>query len=257
MTSKTQADCASHLAGRRFLEILAGSDSVEHDERATDTSTLLDHLDHFSTPTLAHLWTLLFSSSSDFPSTSTSLIIIDSISTVFTLAFPRTEDAPQNTRPTQPTTPYKKRNEAAQAQQWVSSRRWAVIGDFVAKLAKLAALRDVAIILLNQTVSRVRPETGAMLLPAVSSNAWDAGVMNRVLLYRDWITEGLVVDDSIGGENIQGGVRFAAVLKAACLRGGSQSGNLSRVVPFVVGRVSCLCLSHPLYRLHLQKTRKT
>ncbi|KAI9884238.1 MAG: hypothetical protein M1823_003987 [Watsoniomyces obsoletus] len=248
-------DCATHLPGRRFLDIL----SPDLTTPIETTDTLLSHLDHFSAPNLSHLWTLLFSSSSsggsEFPSPSTGLIIIDSISILFTLAFPRIEDSSQHHqhrqhanstegggrgqgRGGQPsTTPYRKKNEAT-TQQWVSSRRWAVIGDFIARLTKLSTLKNIAVVLINQTVSRVRADTGAMLLPAVSSNAWDAGVMNRVVLYRDW-TNGLFLvgdeDNPIGDDDARG-VRFAAVLKAACLRSGSQSGRLPKMIPFVMER---------------------
>ena len=77
----------------------------------------------------------------------------------------------------------KSRNDAI---HWASGRRWAVISDLVAGLAKLAALRNLAVLVINQTVARVRPDTGAILLPAISSNTWDNGIQNRILLYRDW-----------------------------------------------------------------------
>ena len=178
---------------------------LEHGPSSSSTSAT-DHLlrafDHFSTSTLPGLWTLLFSSPafSNFPPSNTSLIVIDSVSTVFSLAFPRTTPTDESSSPSSsshqqrqqhssssrifsPPRSVKIRNDAI---HWASGRRWAVISDFVAGLAKLAALRNVAVLVINQTVARVRPDTGAMLLPAISYNTWESGIQNRILLYRDW-----------------------------------------------------------------------
>ena len=53
--------------------------------------------------------------------------------------------------------------------QWAASRRFTIMGDFLSKLTKLAALRNLAVVLLSQAGIRVKPEYGAMLRPVIPS----------------------------------------------------------------------------------------
>jgi hypothetical protein len=57
------------------------------------SSDLIEKLTHFSTPTLAHLLALIINQSPSHPDPKTSLIIIDSFSTLISSAFPRTIDS--------------------------------------------------------------------------------------------------------------------------------------------------------------------
>ena len=101
----------------------------------------------------------------------------------------------------------------------------------ISKLGILAVLKNVAILIINQTVARVKAETGAVLLPAISSTGWDAGVNYRILMFRDWIPPSQVEE----ANKISKDVRFASVLKA----GGAVNNNVSNPVPFIVEHVSC------------------
>lgn len=92
----------------------------------------------------------------------------------------------------------------------------------VASMQKLAGLHNLAVVLLNQTATRMQPGLSASLVPAVSSTAWDAGIAARIVLFRDWGWDG------------QHEVRFARVLKAD----GVAVGDNADPVPFVVEPVS-------------------
>ena len=69
------------MAGPRLKDIVGEDDALER-------------LSYYSTPTLPHLLALLHHPQPGFPPTGTSLLVIESISTVFSIAFPKgTEDA--------------------------------------------------------------------------------------------------------------------------------------------------------------------
>lgn len=109
-------------------------------------------------------------------------------------------------------------------QHWASTRKWTVIQYVISSLQKLAALRNIGIVILNQTVTKMNPGSRAVLISAISSPAWDTGVSTRAVLFRDWGWEGKQV-------------RYAGVLKAQGIVIPGRRG-LGKVVPFVIGDVS-------------------
>lgn len=183
---------------------------------------LLDKFHHFTCPTLPHLLALLTHPSPSFPPQNTSLIIVDSISALFAAAFPRAVDSFDSNQSSV------RKNDTV---QWAASRRWSITGDLISKIGKLAATRHLTVLLTTQTTTRIRAETGAILHPSISGTAWDGGISNRVVLYRDWIT----FQDGDGSSQPKqvAGARFAGVVKAS---GISYSG-LGKVVPFSIGKV--------------------
>ena len=106
------------------------------------------------------------------------------------------------------------------------------MGDLISKLGKLAATKHLTVLLTSQTTTRVRADTGAVLHPSISGNAWDGGISSRIVLYRDWPTL-QDVDVSSQKKRVHGS-RFAGVVKAS---GISYSG-LGKVVPFTIETVT-------------------
>ena len=217
------------MVGSRFKDILSGLEMPE--EEATSHSASIDsylqNFHHFTTPTLPHLLALLTHPSSSFPPAETTLIVVDSISTLFALAFPKTAGDSAVGQPNPPA----KRSDAT---QWASSRRWAVMGDLVSQIGRLAATKNIAVLLTNQTITRIRAETGAVLHPALSGSAWDTGISTRIVIFRDWMFQTSEAASS-QGEYVPG-VRFAGGLKA---KGISHEG-VGKVATFVIGNVSPL-----------------
>lgn len=166
----------------------------------------LENFHHFTTPTLAHLLALLTHQTTTFPPPGTSLIVVDSVSTLFALAFPKTTETTDHQQ-----TPVKKSDAA----QWASGRRWAAMGDFVSKIGRLAATKNIAILLTSQTTTRIRSETRAVLHPAISGTAWDTGIGTRIVLFRDWMFQRADAQSSQGEFML--GVRFAGVVKAKAI----------------------------------------
>jgi hypothetical protein len=85
----------------------------------------------------------------------------------------------------------------------------------MAALAKFAALHNVALLVMTQTATRIRPQDRALLVPALSGPEWDNGVSTRLFLFRDWHS------------------RFAALTKAhgKALAG---DGDVGTLVPFAI-----------------------
>ncbi|KAL8902599.1 MAG: hypothetical protein Q9207_004545, partial [Kuettlingeria erythrocarpa] len=161
---------------------------------------------------------LLVHSTSSFPPRGTSLLVIDSISTPFNHAFAQTKG--QDDRISG------KKTDLA---QWAAGRRWAVMGDLISAISKLAATRNMAVIITSQTTTKLKLETAAALQPAMVGTAWDNGINCRILLFRDWqaITD---AEPSQAKGDITSDLRFAAVTK---VEGGSVDAS-GQSIPFVI-----------------------
>jgi uncharacterized protein YejL (UPF0352 family) len=68
-----------------------------------------------------------------------------------------------------------------------SARRLQVLQHIISALQKLAATRDLAILVLTQCATKVQAERGASLVPAINATVWDQGIPTRLVLYRDWV----------------------------------------------------------------------
>ena len=192
------------------------------------TDELLANFDHYTAPTLPHLAALLFHPVPSFPPPGTSLIVIESMSSLFAVAFPKATDDQPNIPTEMRSAPYK-----ADAKQWASSRRFAIMSDFAAMMGRLAAVHNLAILVTNQTTTRVKAETGALLVPALSSTAWDGAMASQIALFRDFTLSGS--NGSLHSRDNLAKTRFARVVRAGGLtQAGSSSGN---VVSFFVEAV--------------------
>ena len=184
------------------------------------TSGHLNDFQHFTVPTLPHLLALLVDPIASFPRKETSLIVVDTLSTLVGTAFPRLVER----HDVQPVS--LKKSEAI---QWAMSRKWSVVADLVSRLGKLAATKNVAVVVINQTNSRIRSEAGVILHSALSGKAWDSGISTRIVLFRDWI---LQTEDS-NQEKRFTGARLAGVIKG----GRMAVGTLEKAVPFMIKKV--------------------
>ena len=218
-------DSSSEIVGSRLKDILYGTFNAEKNGKSNTASVeeYLERFHHFTTPSLPYLLALLTHETSGFPPEDTSLIVVDSISTLFALAFPRTAEnvSSQQTSVKQ-----------GDAVHWASGRRWAVMGDLISKISRLAATKNIAVLLTSQMTTRIRSETGAVLYPSISGTAWDTGISARIVIFRDWMFRESE-DTSSQGECIPG-VRCAGLLKAK----GMAYEGVGKVVTFVIENVS-------------------
>ena len=222
-----EVDTAHTIPGSRLAEVVS-SYRLPHDQDVPSSppitrtlSDLLEDFHHFITPTLPHLIALLNSPSVSFPPQATNIIVIDSISAVLVNAFPTAVDAYD---------PRQAQGKRSETIQWAASRRWSVYGDLISRLGKLAAVQNLAIILISQTTTKVRADTGAVLYPSISIKAWDGGVHNRIVLFRDWLPN---IETSVTQDLHHQGVRIAALIKA----GSTSCDALGKIVSFTVEKV--------------------
>ena len=181
---------------------------------------LLAAFHHFTMPSLPHLISLVSSLGAAFPPPKTSLFVVDSVSSLLATAFPRVVEA-YNSRKI----PAKK----SDAVHWAASRKWSVMADLMVRLSKLAALHNIAVLLISQTATKIRVETGAVLYPAITLKAWDGGITSRIVLFRNWLH---IIGDVDQAQHRQA-VRFAAVIKV----GGVSCDGLGVAVSFTIGKV--------------------
>lgn len=183
---------------------------------------------HYTTPTLAYLLALFARPTAFFPPPGTSLVVLDSISTLFDNTYARNADDRSS-------------NGKSDAARWAAGRKYAVLSELISKLGKMAAINNVAMLVTSQTVTRVRSGAGALLLPAISGTEWDSGIATRLVLFRDWPP----VQGKPSKAEQEGlrRIRFVGVVKAGGV-GSSGDGQVGTVVPFTIESVSVLPSPH-------------
>ena len=223
------ADTAHELSGSRLADVLHSFQPSENTELHSSPPLIRSAIElsesfhHFWTPTLPHLIALLCHPSPNFPPHSTSLIVVNTISTLLGVATPRASkgnDAQQ--------TPGKK-NDAV---QWAANRRWSAIGEFATKLGRLAALKDLAVVVSSQTTTKVKMEQGAVLRPSIMSRAWLEAINTRIVVFRDFLPPGHESQCQGTGS----GVRFAGLVKIGTVT----YDRLEKAVPFKIAKVKAL-----------------
>lgn len=185
------------------------------------------HFHHYTTPTLAHLLAMFIHPQPSFPPLNTSLIVIDSLSTLFDNSYPRN---PEDRGP-------KNKNDAA---RWTAGRKFAVMNDLLSKLGKTAALHNIAILVTCQTITRIRTGSRALLLPAMTGIEWENGFSTRLVLFRDWLpAQG---KGTCGDVDRLRHARFVGVVKANGVTLADE-GGVGTVIPFTI-ETSGLCDLH-------------
>lgn len=207
------------------LKNAISSKATEHASQSND----LSGFHHFSTPSLPFLLAILCQSAANFPPPQCSLLVIDSLSNVYNAAFSKAADGSAKVSD---------KKQADEARQWASKRRWAILEEISQRLQKLAAVNDIAILIINQAATRLRLGIGVLLQSALSSQAFENCVKNRVVTYRDWFDE-VGVDYKEDMSTYNG----AMVMKANGLR----CRTLGRMVVFEILKVGERQLSGDIY----------
>jgi hypothetical protein len=205
---------------------------------------VLDRFHYIRAQSLPHLLSLLIHSPPGFPGQETSLLVIDSISAFFPSYFPNTTELKSQLK--------EGRIPDNQHLQWLLNRRWTIAGDIATHLMKLAASHQhLAVVLTNQTHTKIRGQLQATLFPVVSGGSWDAGIHNRIVLYRDWPFEAhdYASQNSLEDNPPNSQLRYAEVIK----RGGRTLTTRFKenIAPFVITNVRCFSSPHPALPLHI------
>jgi hypothetical protein len=99
----------------------------------------------------------------------------------------------------------------------------------------MAALRDVALLVTCQTITRMRGTSRALLVPAISGVEWENGVSTRLVLFRDWVRQAKARDTADADKLLR--ARFAGLVKVngTAL---ADEGGVGSVVSFAIENVS-------------------
>jgi len=218
-------DCGTHLARKRLEDVLSAIRPPGESGQANSSieQILQDQFFHYTTPTLPHLLALFLHPVQPFPPPDTALIVINSISTLFDLAFHRT-------------VVYTASSKKSDQEKWAANRRVAIMGDLISRIGSMAVLHDIAVLLTCQTTTRLRSgiSLGALLLPAMSGVEWDNGIATQLVLFRDWPPNDAV---KLGEEKERWEkLRYAGVVKINGVL--MAEGRIDTVVPFSVEKVS-------------------
>lgn len=154
-----------------------------------------------------------------FPPPNTSLVIIDSLSTLIDNAYPRNVEG-------------KNKNDHT---RWAAGRRFAVINEVISTVSRFAASHNIALLVTCQTITRIRGASRALLVPAISGVEWENGISTRVVLFRDWIRQGRLMDKAESDRLRK--ARFAGLLK---LNGVvlADEGSVGSIASFAIENVS-------------------
>ncbi|KAJ5610180.1 hypothetical protein N7510_006899 [Penicillium lagena] len=131
---------------------------------------------YFRTTTLPHLLALLLRPPRSFPPDGTALLVIDSVSSLFSTYFPNAAELKD--RLTQG-----KITDKAQL-QWLLNRKWNVASELATHLARIAS-RNIAVLAINQTHTKIKGQPRATLHPVLAGGAWESNVQARIMMYRD------------------------------------------------------------------------
>jgi hypothetical protein len=214
---RADAACAP-LVKHRLDSVLCALDNAS--EASPDE--VRNNLHYLATPTLAHLLALFVRPPASFPHHNTSLVVIDSLSTLIDNAYPRHADD---------RTAKSKTDQA----RWAAGRKFAVINELISTFTRFAALHDIALLLTCQTITRIRGASRALLVPAISGVEWENGVSTRLVLFRDWVQQGNVGD---AADHLRlHKARFVGLVKVNGV-GLTDEGGVGNVVPFAIESVS-------------------
>ncbi|KAH8836684.1 hypothetical protein MCOR27_001469 [Pyricularia oryzae] len=158
-------DCFHSVCSHRLPDII----DTKHEP------DVLDMFVHFECPELAHLIALLCRPNELCVPLDTSLVVVDSLTALINHAYPRTFDGRAAAK-----------MSGGSKIPSSSAKRQQTIQHLIGALQKLAATRNLAVVILSQCATKMQLERGAALIPAVNASWWEDGISTRIVLFRDW-----------------------------------------------------------------------
>ncbi|KAL2433490.1 hypothetical protein ABEF95_004663 [Exophiala dermatitidis] len=178
----------SPLIEERMHEMLKASLEGEHNTNEASPgssrpvldatkSLLQDKFMYLEASSLPRVLALFLHPTRFCPSSKTSLIVVDDLSNLVLGSFTRN---PKTLKPSAPAAVREKMEKRA------AGRRFRVIESLAAAMSKIAALKKLSVLVLTNATMSFKAGHKAILRPALSSQAWDAAVHTRIMLYRDF-----------------------------------------------------------------------
>ncbi|KKK24996.1 hypothetical protein AOCH_003124 [Aspergillus ochraceoroseus] len=208
-------DTGSPLPRLRLRSILLKS--IQSSESTESPEELMKNLVYFRAQSLPHLLALLLHPPTGFPPDDSKLMVIDSASAPFPSYFSNPTEL--KARLAQSRTTDKSHI------QWLMNRNSNVTSDLANQLTKLATAHNLAVLVINQTRTKIKGQPRATLCPVLAGGAWESSVYTRIVMYRDFPSD---------EEDTPKNVRFAEVTK--------RTGKMlalrleSNIIPFVIER---------------------
>lgn len=176
----------SPLVEERFDSIFIQSHDPSDPSRASspqqpdpNLGLLSEHLTYLEVNTLPRLLTIFAHPTAELPSPKTALIVVDDISNIVSGSLlRRSKPSPNGSEPPPGIQEKLARNAA--------SKRFRVIETLASAMAKLAALRNLALVVLTNSTTNFKAGQKASLRPALASQAWDSSIHARIMLYYDF-----------------------------------------------------------------------
>lgn len=235
-------DTGAPIPGPRFQDILqsysgvpTGQDPASSPPVSRSLDDLLEKFTYYNIHTLPHLLVLFLHPTAQFPPPDTALMIIDNVSAPFATAFPRSTPSSSsffsdhaNGKTGSSSLDIARKHKL----QWAANRKWVVAGDLAAAMNKMAALKKVAVVVINQVATSLKGVKRAVLKPALAGTAWEVAVGNRVVLWRDFAPYSDGSADASG--SIARSLPFAEVVKAG---GKVRPVGEGDAVPFSIAQV--------------------
>lgn len=204
----------------------------------------MENFIHFRAQSLPHLLALLLRPPKCFPPERTALLVVDTISGPFPSYFPHATELKSRLS--------QGRISDNHQLQWLLNRKWNVTSDLASHLTKLAAINRVAVLVLNQTHTKIKGQPRPTLYPALAGGSYESAVYSRIVLYRDWPDSETYEDiDELSARR----VRFAEIMKRA-----GKLQNLRTeddIIPFFIEDVSlylALCYETGVHDPNLNRT---
>ena len=168
------------------------SDLPSSPPEPVDVDSLLEErLIYLDAHTLPILLTVFLHPQASIPSPQTCMIVVDNLSNLLLGAFSRTSKNPQ------PSAPLVVRERL---EKQAASKRFQVLESLATAMSKMAALRNIAVLVLTNATTSLKGSNRATLKPALSSQAWESAIHTRVMLYRDFADEAQLAEVQNGAK---------------------------------------------------------
>ncbi|VUC24822.1 unnamed protein product [Clonostachys rosea] len=170
-------DCFQSVSPDRMTKVVDAVKKTQVSELdphqdSSESAEALRGVTHYSCLTLPHFIALVSKPSPRLIPENTSLFIVSSLTTLINSVLPKPKDAQRGMLHNKGPSAFAKRQQALQA--------------IMKALQTLASTRKCAVVLLSQCATKMRPERGASLIPAVAASVWEQNISTRIALFRDW-----------------------------------------------------------------------
>ncbi|KAK5080544.1 hypothetical protein LTR05_008487 [Lithohypha guttulata] len=184
----TWIDTAAKVPLSRLNHLLSCSDAGEdravllNQVTAGEAASLQPKFEYACISSLSHLLGRVLHPSQDFPSVTTSLLVVDDFSSIVLTGLPQNDKLASSSAANGSTL---SRDEIIAKS--IAGRRAAMLNSISAGLARLAASRNIAVVVLNKaSASRQNGTKDAILRSALSTQHWSENVSTRIAIYRDF-----------------------------------------------------------------------